>query len=188
LAGGDEVDVVDPGVYGEDAVSIIMGGVQEVSTAMMGKYEINDIALMSLEVIYRALKCQRALLFIHDGRNQLMEARFGYGTGIQPLVGTLRFATGSVKEEDLFSQALYSGKDLIVADAGAPDLFPLIPSWYSQNLDAQAFLFMPVIYQKVCIAAYYVDMDAAGPPVDAREHKYLSMLRNQLTLAIKMSR
>jgi hypothetical protein len=188
LAGGDEVDAADPGVYGEDAVSIIMSGVQEVSSAMMGTYEINDIALMSLEIIYRALKCQRALLFIHDGRNQLMEARFGYGTGIQPLVGTLRFATGSAKDDDLFSQALNSGKDLIVADAGAPDLFPLIPPWYTQNLDAQAFLFMPVIYQKICVAAYYVDMDVAGPPIDAREHKYLSMLRNQLTLAIKMGR
>jgi eukaryotic-like serine/threonine-protein kinase len=188
LAGGDEVEAMDPGVYGEDTVSIIMGGVQEVSRAMLGSYEINDIALMSLEIIYRALECQRALLFIHDGRNQLMEARFGYGTGIQPLVGTLRFATAGAAADDLFSQALKSGKDLIVADAGAPDLFPLLPPWYSQNLDAQAFLFMPVTYQKICVAAYYVDRDTPGPPVDAREHKYLSMLRNQLTLAIKMSR
>jgi HD-like signal output (HDOD) protein len=185
LAGVDEVDV---GVYDEDAVSIIMSGVQEVSSAILGTYEINDIALMSLEIIYRALKCQRALLFIHDGRNKLMEARFGYGTGIQPLVGTLRFATRPTEADDLFSQALNGGKDLIVADVGAPDLFPLIPPWYSQNLDAQAFFFMPVMYAKVCVAAYYVDMDRPGPPIDAREHKYLSMLRNQLTLAIKMGR
>jgi eukaryotic-like serine/threonine-protein kinase len=185
LTGGDEVDT---GVYDEDAVSIIMSGVQEVSSAMMGTYEINDIALMSLEIIYRALKCQRALLFIHDGRNKLMEARFGYGTGIQPLMGTLRFATGLEGTDDLFSQALNSGKDLIVADVGAPDLFPLTPTWYSQHIDAQAFFFMPVMYGKVCVAAYYVDMDTPGPPIDAREHKYLSMLRNQLTLAIKMGR
>jgi eukaryotic-like serine/threonine-protein kinase len=188
LTGGDEVAARDPGLDSEDTVGIIMSGVQEVSSAMMGKYEINDIALMCLEVLYRALKCQRALLFIHDGRNKLMEARFGYGTGIQPLVGTLRFATGSETAEDLFSQALHGGKDLIVADVGAPELFPLIPPWYSQNLDAQAFVFLPVTYQKVCVAAYYVDTDTPGMPVDDREHRYLSMLRNQLTLAIKMGR
>jgi HD-like signal output (HDOD) protein len=186
LAGDEEINAGDSGLMGEDAVGTIMSGVQEVSSAMMGKYEINDIALMSLEIIYRALQCQRALLFIHDGRNSLMETRFGYGDGVQPLVGTLRFATGSETAEDLFSQSLQSGKDLVVADAGAPDLFPLIPSWYRQHLDAQAFLFMPVTYRKIIVAAYYVDMDAPGPPVDAREHKYLSMLRHQLTLAIKM--
>jgi HD-like signal output (HDOD) protein len=204
-AGGDrdlaaeEREVQDPsedeapqaaavGAPGEDAVPILAGGVQEVSSAMTSAFEINDIALMSLEVIYRALKCQRAILFIHDGRRKLMQARYGLGAGIQELVGSLGFPTDAAAPRDLFAQALKKGKDLVVADTRAAQLRPLLPVWFRRRLDAEAFLFMPVIFKKVIVAAYYVDMDSPGPPVDAREHKYLSKLRHQLTLAIKMGR
>jgi hypothetical protein len=155
---------------------------------MTSAFEINDIALMSLEVIYRALECQRALLFIHDGRRKLIEVRCGYGVDIQALVGTLRFPTAAAAPADLSAQALKKGKDLVVADARAAQLRPLLPGWYRRKLDAEAFIFMPVIFRKVIVAAYYVDMDRSGPPVDARGHKYLSKLRHQLTQAIKMGR
>jgi HD-like signal output (HDOD) protein len=176
----------DPAVG--DAAAILSNGVQEVSTAMTGSYEINDIALMTLEVIYRALECQRALLFIHDGRRKVMAARFGYGADIPDLVGTLRFSTATAATADLFAQALKRGKDLVVADAQAAQLRPLLPVWYRRNLDAKAFLFMPVIFQKICVAAYYADLDLCRPPVNPQAHRNLSMLRNQLILAIKMGR
>ena len=187
LAGDQEIDASVPPCE-EDAVSIIMGGIQEISGAMMGDHDINDIALMSLEIIYRALPCKRAILFIHDSRRKIMEARFGYGAGIQRLAGKVTFKIDLDSKADLFSKALESGKDLIVEDAHASAIDPLIPSWYRQNIDAKAFIFMPIAYQKICVGAYYADMDAAEQPLNALEHKYLSMLRNQLILGIKMGR
>jgi HD-like signal output (HDOD) protein len=188
LAGTQEIDAGAPFAEEEDAVSIIMGGLQEVSGAMMGKYNINDIALMSLEVIYRALTCKRAILFIHEGRHNVMEARFGYGAGIQGIVEQVKFKMGCDDAPDLFSQALRMGKDLIVEDVQAESIAPLIPSWYRRNIDARAFIFMPIVYQNICVGAYYADVDVAGTPVNALEHKYLSMLRNQMILGIKLSR
>lgn len=188
LAGDQEIDAAATLPDGEDAVSIIMGGIQEVSSAMMGDHDINDIALMSLEIIYRALQCKRAILFIHESRSKLMEARFGYGADIQRLVGKVTFEMGPKTAPDLFSQALISGKDLIVEDAQAMELNALIPPWYRQNIDAKAFIFMPFAYQKINVGAYYADVDVAGTPVNALEHKFLSMLRNQLVLGIKMGR
>lgn len=173
---------------GDDAVSIIMAGIQEVSSAMMGDYDLNDIALMSLEIIYRALHCQRAILFIHDGKSKSLEARYAYGAGIERIVGNVSFKIGRSPDPDLFTQSLRSGKDLIVDDVHAPDLNQLMPSWYSNSIDAKAFIFMPVAFQKICVGAYYADLDIAGPPVHALEHKYLAMLRNQLILGIKMGR
>ena len=188
LADDDVLDESGSGTDAEGAASILMSGVREVSSAMIGSYDVNDIALMTLEVIYRALQCQRALLFIHDGHSSLMEARFGYGPDIQRLVGRLQFPTGQGAALDLFSQALKKGKDLVVEDARAPQLYPLLPPWYRKDLDAKAFLFMPVIFQKICVAAYYADLDVCRPPVNAGEHENLSLLRNQLILAIKMRR
>lgn len=188
LSGDEEINASAATADGDDAVSIIMSGVQEVSSAMMGDHDINDIALMSLEIIYRALQCRRALLFIHEGRSKMMEVRFGYGADIQRLVGKVKFSTDAATDSDLFSQSLKSGKDLIVDDSQAPELYPLIPPWYTATIDARAFIFMPIAYQKICVGAYYADLAFAGPSVNTLEHKYLSMLRNQLILGIKMGR
>lgn len=185
-AGDDGPDTVGPATAGDDAVSIIQGGLQEVSSTMTGTYEVNEIALMSVEVIYRALECQRALLFIHDGHRRVMQTRFGYGMDIQRLVGRLKFSTATTATADLFSQSLQKGKDLIVDNAHNPQINQLLPAWYRRHIDAKAFLFMPVIYRKICVAAYYADLDAFGPPVSELEHKNLSTLRDQLVQAIKL--
>ena len=188
LADEAEISVCAKPPERDDAVGIIMCGIQEISGAMMGDYDINDIALMSLEIIYRALQCNRVVLFVNESRSKTMEARFGYGEGIQQIVGRLKFDIGLPDADDLFVRSIGSGKDLIVADSHIDELYPLIPAWYRSYIDASAFVFLPIIYQKICVGAYYADVDFTGPPVSAQDHKYLAMLRNQLILAIKMKR
>jgi hypothetical protein len=83
----------------------------------MSDYDIDTIALMSLEIFYRALDFQRALMFIQDSATKRMSVRFGYG--------------------------------------------------------------------HICIGALYADRDTEGLPMSESEHRYLSMLRNQLVLSIK---
>jgi hypothetical protein len=83
----------------------------------MSDYDIDTIALMSLEIFYRALDFQRALMFIQDSATKRMSVRFGYG--------------------------------------------------------------------HICIGALYADRDTEGLPRSESEHRYLSILRNQLVLSIK---
>ena len=52
-------------------------------------------------------------------------------------------------------------------------------------VDAPAFIFLPVIVQKVVIGALYADRKTIGQPISEIEHRHLSMLRNQLVLAIR---
>ena len=172
----------------DDVVSIIMDGIQEIGSVMLDDHDIGDVALMSLEIIYRALQCNRAILFINEGSKKEMAARYGYGAGIQRIVGRIRFAIDPAGEEDLFLRSMRSGKDLIVNDSHAPELFPLIPEWYRQGIDAQTFVFLPIAYQNICVGAYYADMEEAGPSITSLDLKYLSLLRNQLILAIRMGR
>ncbi|MBT8340426.1 MAG: serine/threonine protein kinase, partial [Desulfatitalea sp.] len=109
--------------------------------------------------------------------------RFGYGEKVQQLIRKAGFNVGRGK--DLFNLSIRVGKDLIVPDARNDDKRQLLPQWYFDMLDAPAFIFLPIMVQKVCIGAFYADRNQSGPPLRESEHNHLSMLRNQLVLAIK---
>jgi HD-like signal output (HDOD) protein len=169
----------------DDPVSIIMEGIQEITASMTEDHSLNDVALMSIEIMYRALHSNRVIMFINERQQGLMEARFGYGLDIKRYVGKLTFTIDTAP--DLFSQSIASGRDLVVADSHSPDLLHLIPPWFKEGIDAEAFIFLPVVYQSICIGAFYADFGQPGPPVSDIELKYLALLRNQLILAIKLS-
>ena len=162
---------------------IIMEGIQELSRIMMNDYDVDTIAVMSLEIFYRALDFHRALMFINDrGQNKMM-ARFGYGQGCQQLTGRLGFEIKPSK--DLFNLSIQVGKDLIVADSYDEKMDHLIPKWYREKIDAPSFVFLPIHIKNVCIGALYADRDTEGLPINETEHRYLGMLRNQIVLSIK---
>jgi HD-like signal output (HDOD) protein len=170
----------------DDPVSIIMDGIQEIAATMTEDHSLNDVALMSIEIMYRALQSNRVIMFINERQQGLMEARYGYGPGIERYVGELKFKIDSA--QDLFNQSIASGQDLMVADSHSPDLRHLIPHWYKAGINARALIFLPVMYKSICIGAFYADYEQPGLPVNALEHKYLALLRNQLVLAIKLSK
>jgi HD-like signal output (HDOD) protein len=169
----------------DDPISIIMDGIQEITLSMTEDHNLNDVALMSIEIMYRALHSNRVVMFINERRQGLMAARFGYGLDIKRYVGNLRFPIDSAP--DLFNQSIASGRDLVVADSHSPELLHLIPRWYKESINARAFIFLPVVYQSICIGALYADSDQPGPPVDTFKLKHLALLRNQLVLALKLS-
>ncbi|MDA8140488.1 MAG: HDOD domain-containing protein [Desulfobacteraceae bacterium] len=162
---------------------LIMDGVQEIAQAMMADHNINDIVMMSLEVVFRSLGFHRALMFIRDSFSQMMSVRFGYGQHSQPLIRLVKFKVEAAK--DLFNLSVQVGKDLIVADAYDPKISHLIPRWFRSHIDSPAFIFLPIMVQKVTIGAIYADRENSGPPISDTEHRHLSMLRNQLALAIR---
>ncbi len=171
---------------GDDAAVVIMAGIQKISSAIMAEQNINDIALIGLEILFQALDCQRALLFIYKNRRKLMEVRYGYGAGIQGMLGKVKFSVDRPSESDLFVQAVSSSKDLAVDDTRAPALNTLLPRWYRDAIDAKAFVLMPLAYKNTRLGAYYVDLASDGPVIKAREYQYIAMLRNQVNLAIKL--
>ena len=165
---------------------IIMEGIQELSQLMMTDYDIDTIAAMGLEIFYRALDFQRALMFVQDGGSRRLSVRFAYGRDCQQLIGSLDFDLKQSK--DLFNLSLNVGKDLIVEDSYDEKMNHLMPAWYRDHIDAPSFVFLPIVIRNACIGALYADRDSVGLPVSETEHRYLSMLRNQLTLSFKYKR
>ncbi|MCJ8499475.1 HDOD domain-containing protein [Desulfatitalea alkaliphila] len=181
-------DSMDLKTGGSDAAAspaeMILEGVQEISQAMMADHAFNDIAPMGLEILYRSLGVQRALMFIRDSDTQWMNVRFGYGRQARNLVQNAGFKVAEAAK-DLFNLSLRVGKDLVMADAGDDKIRHLIPLWYRRHIDAPAFIFLPIMVQNVAIGALYADRPEIGAPINEAEHRHLSMLRNQLVLAIQ---
>jgi HD-like signal output (HDOD) protein len=183
LTGTDDLKTSSAGSGGQDAKDIIMGGIQEISETMMADYDVNDIAIMSLEIIYRSLGFQRALLFLRSGDSRMLKARFGYGANCRQLIHKLGFALNGGR--NLFNHSIKLGKDLIVANACDEKIRSLIPQWYHDHIGAPAFILLPMAAQNVCVGAFYADRAKEGQPISKTEHRLLSMLRNHLLLAIK---
>lgn len=167
-----------------DPIAVLMEGLQEVTTAMAVDPDVNSVALMSLEIIYRALRFNQVVLFIHDTATRNMEARFRYGQRIQRISEKICFQMDARKRE-IFQMAVNLCQDLVVQDSREPAIAGMIPAWYREHFDAPAFIFFPIMYKKVCLGAFYADRVAKGPPISNLEHRYISMIRNQLILALR---
>ena len=161
----------------------MINGIQDMSATMIGKYEINDIALIALESMYRGFGFNRAVFFRLSKNQKQLEARFGYGMNIDHIVK--RFSLEIAGDQNIFSIALAKQKDIIIPNSREEHIRLLIPRWFRDRFNAPSFVFLPIIYEKTCMGAFYADREKPGPPIPEDQYKYLNMLRNQLLLAIK---
>ncbi|MEJ2038648.1 MAG: HDOD domain-containing protein [Desulfosarcinaceae bacterium] len=173
-----------PGQCAADPIAMLFEGLQEVINAMAVDPDVNNVALMSLEVIYRALKFEHVILFINDTTKQEMEARFGYGCDLKNIASKVRFKIDAW-ERDIFCLAINSSQDLVVEDARDPRLEGAMPQWHHNYFKTPAFIFFPILYKQVCLGAIYADRRKKGSPISELEHRHVGMLRNQMILALK---
>lgn len=166
--------------------AVILSGLQDMSTAMLGEFTVNDIALMALESMYRGFGFNRVVFFVMRKDRKRMVARFGFGADIEHIVNQVGFETGET--HNIFSIATARNKDLIIEDVADEHIHPLIPSWFSEKMKAPAFVFLPIAFEKATLGAFYADREAAGPPLPGGQYNFINMLRNQLLLAVKYRR
>jgi HD-like signal output (HDOD) protein len=179
-------EISDMGLSGTeetDRVDAIISGIQDMSAAMIGKYDINDIALIALESMYRGFGFNRAVFFLMHENKKKLAARCGFGRDIEHIVN--RFSFEIAGTPCIFDIALAKQKDIIIPDTRAAHIHKLIPQWFRQRFNTPAFIFLPIYDVKTCIGAFYADREKPGSPLPEEQYKYLNMLRNQLLLAIK---
>ena len=162
---------------------VIFNGIQDMSAAMVGDFKVNDIALMALESMYRGLGFYRVIFFTMRKDKKQLQTRYGFGADIEKIVNKINFETK--EPTTIFNIALLRDKDLIIENTHETHIQELIPQWYRQTINAPSFIFLPITYEKSCLGAFYADRKVVGPPLQAGQYKFMTMLRNQLILAIK---
>lgn len=184
----------DPAQYAAapDAVSptanrqaSLAAGVQDITNALTGDYQLNDLLRIILETMYRAIGFTRVLLFVADPARQAMRCRFGFGEGADAIVkqGLLLPADG---RRDVFYAAIGQGADLCLEDLDSEKLRAYVPAWYREAIGARGMVLLPVRVNNTTVGLIYADSDrCATLRFEPEELSLLKTLRNQAVLAIR---
>jgi len=169
-----------------DTQAVLAAGIQDISNSLVEDFSLNDVLRIILETMYRALGFRRVILCVRDLRTQSMNARFGFGEGVEESVKRFRFAVGH--GNDIFNVVLAKGVDILISDAAEAHIAARIPDWYRKVITAQTFIVLPLMIKNAPVAMIYADKDRAGEIVISdKELSLLRTLRNQAVLAIKQS-
>lgn len=164
--------------------AILGAGIQDVTTTLVGEFNLNDVLQMVLETMYRGMGFSRALIMIRDNQLGIMAARSGFGVGIRDIVPRFRFPLRYVP--DVFHLALEKGVDIAIEDVSAPNIADKIPGWYKECVNAPSFLLLPIMVRDKVLGLFYADMlEAHTLKLSQQQLSLLRTLRNQAVLAIK---
>jgi GAF domain-containing protein len=123
------------------------------------------------------------LLCTRDVSSNALRARFGFGAKIENL--TKHFSVPLGQEQNVFQLALQKNVDLIISDTHADTIVSRIPAWYRENINAHAFLLLPIVINNKPVGMFYADRDAGDLVVEPHLLRLLKTLRNQAILAIR---
>ncbi len=172
----------------ESSDSVFTRGIQEVTNALFGSYELNDILRIGLETMFRGLnfaQVRNVIFFIKDVRSPHLCIRFGFGSDIDHM--KIWFRIPLVAENDIFSLATTKQKDLLIKDTEDASIRQSLPQWYRSRARGRMFLILlPITIQMKPIGLFYIEGSRDGCRHVTESHlNFLKIIRDQTVQAIK---
>ncbi|MBF0317145.1 MAG: HDOD domain-containing protein [Nitrospirae bacterium] len=176
------------GTTKESSESLLLRGIQEVANTLIDEFTLNDMLRMILEIMFRGLGFKRVIICIKSPRDNIMEARFGFGDNVFVIMKNFRFTMDGTSD-DVFNTAINKDMDLLVNDINDRRIKLRLPQWFVRLVDVETFILMPIIISKMPIGVIYMDKDTPGDlNISPTTLRYLKTLRDQAILAIKYKR
>lgn len=173
----------------EETPEIILSkGIQEVNSALLSNYSINDMISIVLETMYRGMRLSGesiVLFFIRDTATPAMNIRLGFGSAIEELKKWFKIPLGG--SSDIFNLTFLKKKDIVIKNLDAPAMKPLLPLWYSQKVSGEVFVvLLPIFINDKLIGLFYAEGAKSGMDIVSEQNlNYLKIMRDQVTFAIK---
>ena len=165
--------------------ALLTAGIQDITNALVGDYQLNDILRIILEAMYRGAGFTRVLLCVRDPSSNTLKGRFGFGANIDEIIRK-GFAIPLSGARDVFQAAITNGADILIEDTEAESIRAHVPDWFRKLIPAKSFALFPILINKKPIGMLYGDANAAGQlRIPADELALLKTLRNQAILAIR---
>ena len=195
--GGFELHATQTGPFGvappqaqikDDRVAqTLSAGIQDITNAMVEDFKLSDILRMILETMFRAMGFDHIIFCMRDPKTESMTGRFGLGGGVEQYVKSFRIPLKAATP-DLFAVVCNKGADTMISDATDPKIVQRLPVWFTQGVNAPAFLLLPLQIKGVPFGLIYADKKAHGAlELDDKELALLRTLRNQAVMAFKQS-
>ncbi len=188
------IDVTQPAEkpFDQDAAAAMLGaGIQDITNTMVEDFKLNDVLRMILETMLRALGFRRIVFCLRDPKTEMLTGRFGMGDDVDSACKQFKVALKPAPgaAPDLFSAVCLKGADTLISDATVPNIAARLPAWYRQQVNAPAFLLLPLLMKGAPFALIYADKaQPGGIQLGERELSLLRTLRNQAVMAFKQSR
>lgn len=171
-----------------NARDLLLAGVQDVMQMMASdQVKLNDMILLVLETLYRAMGFRFATACLRDLKQGRYVARVSVG---ELYAERQRGFLFPVKEEkDVFHLAMSNNVDLMISDASVAKIQNLLPQWHKDLMpDTRSFIILPLVLQKKSIGFFYADRAVTaeeGVPPD--ETALIKTLKSQLMAAMMRS-
>jgi eukaryotic-like serine/threonine-protein kinase len=166
-----------------DPTSILAQGMQDLTSLILGNYQLADVFKMVAELFYRCGSFDHVLVSTLDRPSQCMVGRVAFGADPERLRAAFRIPMSF--SPDVFHAALSQAQDILISDARADNIRNRIPAWYAQHANAHAFLLLPIALNGRPLAMIYGDRQNEPLQLSGQLLGLLKALRNQATLAIR---
>ncbi|MBS0448454.1 MAG: HDOD domain-containing protein [Proteobacteria bacterium] len=167
-----------------DAAEVLAAGIQDITNTMVESFKLNEVLRMILETMYRALGFRRIVFCLRDPKTGTLTGRFGLGDGAERVAAC--FKVPLKVGGDLFAAVCIKGADTLISDATVPNIAARLPAWYRADVNAPAFLLLPMLLKGAPFALIYADRgEPGGIEIGEKELSLVRTLRNQAVMAFK---
>lgn len=160
----------------------IQKGLHDVTTALLGDFDVNDIMRIIIEVIYRAMDFTMTIVCIRNAKTNSMEGRFGLGKDVAKVIKEFNFPIED--SIDVFNTAMSKNSNIIVNDVNDFEVKSRIPEWHKNITKAKTFVILPIVVQDKPFGLIYAEK-AELAPIESHNVWNLNTLRKQATIACK---
>lgn len=176
----DEYRRLSPG----ECNAALTAGIQDITNALVGEYDLDELLNSILETMHRSMGFSQVLLCTRDARGTALLPRYGLGAGIPVLLKCFNVQLGQAR--DVFQLAANKNVDVYIADTRSDSVSHRIPEWFRAQVNADAFLLLPMVAGGKPIGMIYAGYDSAGElAIEPHLLQMLKTLRNQAILAIR---
>jgi len=170
-----------------DPEPVLIEGLQEVTAMLAEGADLNQVAQVMLETLYRAFGLRRVALCLRDAARKEFVGRLGFGADVDVYLQALRF--GEAYDKDVFHVALRQKTDVHIADLAVGGAGHGIPPWYSALSPSGSMLFLPLVVQERVIGFVIAEHARCnGLHLQAGTLRLVRALRNQLALGLQLRR
>lgn len=169
-------------VLNSNQQSVLLQGISDITNAMLGDYNLNDVLTMILETIYRGLGFTHVLFCIRENKAGVLQGRFGFGKDVDQIIPGFR---APVDEPGIFNDAVKRMKETVITNTSNKKHHKDIPVWLTQQMTPTSIAVYPVVVNKRVIGVIYADSDGETPSFSKEGLGFLMTLSKQASLAIQ---
>jgi len=178
----------EPGVLaeengGSDSTAILITGMQDLTSMMLGQFKPSDLLHVAAELLYRSSCFDHVLICSIDNAGRELVGRISLGRQAEILKRATRIPLTA--SGDVFYAATGKHVDILIADTRAENIRSRIPKWYADKVGARSFMLLPITLGNRTVALIYGDRRDTSLQLPPQTLNLVKALRNHVALALR---